>query len=167
MSAWRLRASSCAGSANGTWRNFYLMGAYELRHGPVGTPTTTAATDIVAALSVDQLFDAVALRVDGPAAWDAHIVLDWHITDAHRRHRSELRNGLLVHFDVDQASADDPVAATFTLTKQTLLTLLLELVDLGTAVEAGDVGVDGDPSAFGELAGYLDDPDPDFAIVTP
>ena len=68
---------------------------------------------------------------------------------------------------MDQASADDPVAATFTLTKQTLLTLLLGLVDLGTAVEAGDVGVDGDPSAFGELAGYLDDPDPDFAIVTP
>ncbi|WP_435084151.1 alkyl/aryl-sulfatase [Gordonia hongkongensis] len=155
------------GSENGTWRNFFLMGAYELRNGPVGTPTTAAAADIVSAMSVDQLFDAVALRVDGPAAWDAHIVLDWHITDADRRHRSELRNGLLVHFDVDQASADDPVAATFTLTKQTLLTLLLGLVDLGTAVEAGDVGVDGDPSAFGELAGYLDDPDPDFAIVTP
>jgi alkyl sulfatase BDS1-like metallo-beta-lactamase superfamily hydrolase len=27
------------GSENGTWRNFYLTGALELRHGPVGTPT--------------------------------------------------------------------------------------------------------------------------------
>ena len=26
------------GAENGTWRNFYLMGAYELRHGSVGTP---------------------------------------------------------------------------------------------------------------------------------
>ncbi|MFE0749001.1 alkyl/aryl-sulfatase [Gordonia sp. NPDC058843] len=155
------------GSENGTWRNFFLMGAYELRNGPVGTPTTAAAADIVAAMSVDQIFDAIALRVNGPAAWDAQIVLDWQITDVDRRHRSELRNGLLVHFDVDHADADDRVAATFTLTKQTLLALLLGVVDLGTAVAAGDVAAEGDLGALNELAGYLDDPDPDFAIVTP
>lgn len=29
------------GSENGTWRNFYLTGTHELRHGSVGTPTDT------------------------------------------------------------------------------------------------------------------------------
>ncbi len=152
------------GAECGTWRNFFLMGAYELRNGSVGTPTTTAATDIVAALTVDQLFDAVALRVDGPASWDAHIIIDWVFTDEQRRHRTELRNGLLVHFDVPD---DRPAAeTTFTLTRPVLMGLLVGL-DPSRAVEDGTVTVTGDPGRFTELAGYLDRPDPGFAIVTP
>ncbi|PYE17492.1 alkyl sulfatase BDS1-like metallo-beta-lactamase superfamily hydrolase [Williamsia limnetica] len=154
------------GAENGTWRNFYLMGAYELRNGAVGTPTTAAAPDIIAAMTVEQLFDAIALRVDGPASWDAHITIDWIISDQDRRHRTELRNGLLVHFDV---SADGPgsAEATFTLSKTALLGVLLGGVDLASAISDGAVSVDGDAARFAELAGYLDQPDPDFAIVTP
>ena len=48
------------GSENGTWRNFYLSGAYELRNGQFGTPTVTASPDMVAQLSPDMLFDAMA-----------------------------------------------------------------------------------------------------------
>ncbi|GAB89250.1 alkyl/aryl-sulfatase [Gordonia rhizosphera] len=153
------------GAECGTWRNFFLMGSYELRNGSVGTPTTTAATDIVGALTVDQFFDAVALRVDGPASWDAHIVIDWVFTDEQRRHRTELRNGLLVHFDVP---TDRPAAeTTFTLTRPVLMRLLLGRLDPSSAVEDGTVAVTGDPGRFIELAGYLDRPDPGFAIVTP
>ena len=39
------------GSENGTWRNSYLSGAYELRHGSFGTPTQTAAPDLLAQLT--------------------------------------------------------------------------------------------------------------------
>ncbi len=42
------------GSENGTWRNFFLMGAYELRNGGIGTPLSTASPDIAGALTVDQ-----------------------------------------------------------------------------------------------------------------
>ncbi|ROZ98570.1 alkyl/aryl-sulfatase [Gordonia sp. OPL2] len=154
------------GAENGTWRNFFLMGAYELRNGPVGTPTNTAAPDIVAALSVEQLFDAIALRVDGPNSWDAHLTLDWVITDENIRHRAELRNGLLVHFDLDGEPATPP-DATFTLTKPVLLALLLAGADLNAAIDDGSVTVDGDAALFAEMAGHLDSPDPDFAIVTP
>ncbi|WP_207844079.1 alkyl/aryl-sulfatase [Williamsia soli] len=154
------------GAENGTWRNFFLMGAYELRNGAVGTPTTAAAPDIIAAMTVEQLFDAIALRLDGPASWDAHITIDWVISDQNRRHRTELRNGLLVHFDVPD---DGPgsAEATFTLTKTALLSVLLGGVDLQSAISDGAVSVDGDATRFAELAGYLDQPDPDFAIVTP
>ncbi|MEP9392996.1 alkyl sulfatase dimerization domain-containing protein [Gordonia sp. VNK1] len=153
------------GSENGTWRNFFLTGAYELRNGSVGTPTTAAAPDIVGALSVEQLFDAVALRVNGPAAWDARITLDWRITDEDIVHRTELRNGVLVHHDVD---ADTPGAdVTLSLDRLTLLGIVLGGADPAKAVADGAVDVDGDGSTFAELAGYLDSPDPDFAIVTP
>ncbi|MGC5246041.1 alkyl/aryl-sulfatase [Gordonia sp. DT219] len=153
------------GSENGTWRNFYLMGAYELRHGPIGTPTTAAAPDIAAALTVEQLFDAVALRVNGPAAWDAHIVIDWRITDENRFYRSELRNGVLVHHDIDAAAAS--AGLTISGTRPALLGIILAGADTQQAVADGLIQIDGDATLFTSLAGYLDSPDTDFAIVTP
>ncbi|WP_336083001.1 alkyl/aryl-sulfatase [Nocardia sp. SSK8] len=153
------------GSENGTWRNFFLMGAYELRHGAVGTPLSSAASDITDALSVEQIFDAVALRIDGPRAWAAQIVLDWRITDTGTVHRTQLRNGLLVHFDVDTDLPDPD--ATFALTEADLRATLLGGQDLRQMIADGRVKVTGDSGKLVELVGYLDAPDPDFAIVTP
>ena len=154
------------GAENGTWRNFYLMGAYELRHGSVGTPATAAAPDLIAALTVSQLFDAVALRVDGPACWDVRITLDWNVTDESVVHRIELRNGVLVHYDLT-GDAHPPAEASFTLTRPALIGLLLGGADLQQSIASGAIQVDGDVARLAELAGYLDAPDPDFAIVTP
>ncbi|MGS2806084.1 alkyl/aryl-sulfatase [Nocardia sp. MW-W600-9] len=152
------------GSENGTWRNFFLMGAYELRNGKIGTPTATNAPDIQSTLSVEQLFDALALRVDGPRAWSATIVIDWRVGDG-PVHRTHLRNGLLVHFDVD---GDLPPAdATFTLTAPDFQAALLGGASLPDMIAAGRVTVDGDAGKLAELVGYLDAPDPDFSIVTP
>ncbi|WP_137874190.1 alkyl sulfatase dimerization domain-containing protein [Rhodococcus sp. Q] len=153
------------GSENGTWRNFFLMGAYELRNGPVGTPTATASPDIANALSVEQLFDAIALRVDGPKAWSADIAIDWKVSDSDVVHRTHLRNGLLVHFDVtgDLASPD----ATFTLSNAALHSALIGGGDMAAMIADGTITVGGDPAVLVEMVGYLDEPDPDFAIVTP
>ncbi|MDG3009468.1 MBL fold metallo-hydrolase [Rhodococcus sp. D2-41] len=153
------------GSENGTWRNFFLMGAYELRHGSVGTPTNTAAPDIAGALSVEQLFDALALRVDGPKAWDADITIDWKVTDADVVHRSRLHNGLLVHYDV---GGDLPAPDTaFALTNVDLHRVLLGAADPSELIAKGDIKVEGDVAKLAELIDYVDNPDPDFAIVTP
>ncbi|WP_084461237.1 alkyl/aryl-sulfatase [Nocardia kruczakiae] len=153
------------GSENGTWRNFFLMGAYELRNGSVGTPTATDAPDIAAALTVEQLFDAIALRIDGPKAWSADITIDWTISDLDVVHRTQLRHGVLVHYDV---SADMPAPdVTFTLSDADLHAALLGAKDMQQLVADGAVTVDGDVSKLIELVGYLDAPDPDFAIVTP
>ncbi|MGN5237045.1 alkyl/aryl-sulfatase [Rhodococcus sp. SJ-3] len=154
------------GSENGTWRNFFLMGAYELRNGGIGTPTVTASTDISSALTVEQLFDALALRVDGPRAWDAKITIDWRVSDQSAIHRTQLRNGLLVHFDVGDADLPAP-DATFTLTSRALHEALLGGTDLSAMIDDGSVVADGNVVALSELVGYLDSPDPDFAIVTP
>ena len=64
------------GSENGTWRCAYLSGAHELRHGNFGTPTVAVSADMLASLSPTQLFDALAVRVNGPRAWHEHIELD-------------------------------------------------------------------------------------------
>lgn len=153
------------GSENGTWRNFFLMGAYELRNGSIGTPTVTSSPDIAGALSVEQVFDAVALRIDGPKAWSADITIDWRIDDEGLTHRTHLRNGLLVHFDLDaESSTADTVV---TLSRPDLVAVVAGGADLSRLMSEGRVTAEGDVGRIAELVGYLDSPDPDFAIVTP
>ncbi|WP_016693523.1 alkyl/aryl-sulfatase [Rhodococcus rhodochrous] len=153
------------GAENGTWRNFFLMGAYELRHGPVGTPTATASPDLAGALTVEQVFDAIALRVDGPRAWAATLTIDWAFTDDNVVHRCQLRNGLLVHFPTDGSlPAPD---ATIGLTRAALIAVMLGGADPAPLLADGTITSDGMDAALARLMGFLDDPDPDFTIVTP
>ena len=68
------------GAENGTWRNAFLAGATELRSGAFGTPATTSP-DMLTSLGVAQVFDSVAVRIDGPRAWDEHLLIAWDILD--------------------------------------------------------------------------------------
>ncbi len=154
------------GAECATWRNFYLSGAYELRNGAFGTPTKAESPSMLAALTVEQLFDAIALRVDGPKAWDLHMTTDWHLSDEDRVHRVELRNGLLVHFDRRPDDSLPEPDAAFTMTRPSLISALLggKFADL---LASGDITIAGDPTKLLALTEVLDAPDPSFAIVTP
>ncbi|HEU4528526.1 MAG TPA: alkyl sulfatase dimerization domain-containing protein [Actinomycetota bacterium] len=144
------------GSENGPWRNFFLMGARELREGIVPVPIQ-ANVGMVAALSVEQLFDSIAIRVDGPRAWSEHLTIDWHLTDLGEHHRMTLSNGVLIHYPDPGAGEVD---LTLTLTKPQLLGMLASGSAEGV-VHEGDLG------AIGRLISVLEDQNPDFAIVTP
>ena len=151
-------------SESGTWRSAYLAGAAELRHGQFGTPTSSAAIDILGALTVSQTFDSIAIRVDGPRAWDTHLTVSWVITDEDATYVTELRNGVLNHHTIDQPLDG---STTFELSRRALIGLVTGLVDLATALGDGTVVVDGDPADLGRLVSLLAPVDPDFAIVTP
>jgi alkyl sulfatase BDS1-like metallo-beta-lactamase superfamily hydrolase len=151
------------GAENGTWRNAYLAGAAELRTGNFGTPATTSP-DLAYSLSVSQLFDSIAVRIDGPRAWDEHIVTAWTITDDDTTYVVELRNGVLHHRTVTEPPAG---VTRFTLSRRTLIALVIGELELATALADGTVEVDGDPAAMATLVGLLAPVDPDFDIVTP
>jgi alkyl sulfatase BDS1-like metallo-beta-lactamase superfamily hydrolase len=145
------------GAECATWRNCYLAGARELRHGV--TRTEIGVGGLTEALSVDQLFDSVAIRIEGPGAWDNHLILDWHFTDLDEHHRTTLWHGALTHAPLDGKLAE-PADVSLTLTKPRLLALLA-----GQGLDG--VGHTGDLTALGTLQSVLAEPDPDFAIVTP
>lgn len=151
------------GSENGTWRNFYLSGAYELREGQFGTPTVTASPDMVAQLSPDMLFDALAIQINGPAAWDEKLTLDVVLTDADERYRLRLANGVLTYSAAAQPGDAD---ATLTTTSRALPALALGDLSAEGLGKAG-IAVSGDASAVDRLTAALDPGDPDFSIVTP
>lgn len=148
------------GAENATWRNCYLMGALELRQGITRTPLS--AGGMTAALSVEQIFDSLAIRIDGPKAWDHRATLDWHFTDLGEWYRTTLRNGVLVpaRTDPTDTAIDAPADVTFTLTRGQLLQLLAGK-GLDTIEHTGDIG------ALRTLVSVLDTTDPDFAVVTP
>ncbi|MCX5329581.1 alkyl/aryl-sulfatase [Streptomyces sp. NBC_00140] len=153
------------GSENGTWRNFFLMGALELRHGSVGTPTSTVAPDLLAALSLDQLLDALAIRVDGPRSWNADITVRWNVADGDRV-TLRLCNGVLTHVTGTGPAAADP-DVEISLTEADLRAVLLGIVSPADLAARSGVKVSGDVGRLTELLGHLRDPDPDFAVVTP
>ncbi|MEV6579074.1 alkyl sulfatase dimerization domain-containing protein [Streptomyces sp. NPDC051582] len=154
------------GSENGTWRNFYLTGAHELRHGPVGTCATTASEDLINTLTLDQLFDSLAIRVDGPSSWDADVTVRWRFTDGGDPSTLRLKNGVLTHVRGLGPAAGEP-DVEIALDEPTLRALLLGGAALTDLVARGRAEVSGDPARLAELTGHLTEPDPDFAIITP
>ncbi|WP_341258675.1 alkyl/aryl-sulfatase [Gordonia malaquae] len=171
-SARRLQAASfeqlAYSTENATWRNFYLSGAYELRHGTFAAPASLQSAAMLSALTVEQTFDAVAVRLDGKRAWNTHVTSDWMITDApEQSERVELRNGTLVHYrraGVGGLLAPD---ATIALTRTALGALLLGGADPAGLRKRGALTVTGDWAALKKLTEVLDRSVPDFAIVTP
>ncbi|GAA4992603.1 alkyl sulfatase dimerization domain-containing protein [Yinghuangia aomiensis] len=151
------------GAENGTWRNFYLSGTTELRDGQFGTPTVAAAPDVIANLSPRMLFDAIAVQVDGPKAWNENLSIDIALTDTGDRYRLRLANGALTYSGAPQKGDAD---VTLTATAKSLPVLASGQVTPETLAEAG-IRVDGDASVLGTLAAVLDPGDPDFPIVTP
>jgi alkyl sulfatase BDS1-like metallo-beta-lactamase superfamily hydrolase len=152
------------GAENGTWRNAFLSGAHELRHGQFGTPTSSTAPDVVGALTVEQLFGAVGTRIDGPRAWDERLLVNWVITDEDAVHVTELRNGVLIHRRVAEPVTDH---TTFHLTRPALIGAVTGTLDVLAALADGTIVCDGDPGVLGRLVGVVGPVDADFAIVTP
>ncbi|WP_263101618.1 alkyl sulfatase C-terminal domain-containing protein [Kitasatospora sp. DSM 101779] len=154
------------GSENGTWRSFYLTGAHELRHGPVGTPTTADSPDLVAALSLDQLLDSLAIRIDGPRSWHADLTLRLHLGADRPPVTVRLHNGVLTHVRGPDPAAP-PARLDLTPDESDLRAVLLGTQSLERLAERGRATLDGDPTVFTELLGRLSAPDPGFANVTP
>jgi alkyl sulfatase BDS1-like metallo-beta-lactamase superfamily hydrolase len=153
-------------SESAVWRNLYLVGAHELRDSPPHAPKgrRVASADVARALSIEQLWDALGARLDGPRAWEASIAIAWHFTDVDERWTVTVANGALC--TVRGRLASD-AHATVTLTRAALDTLLLGEGDAAALFASGAITVEGDGIKLGELFGLLDDGDPVFAIVTP
>jgi len=144
------------GSECATWRNCFLTGAEELRHGITPTPVSAAA-GMAPAMTVTQLFDTIAIRIDGPRAAGTALSVLWHFTDTGEHYRMELSNGVLIHYPTKRSPDAD---LTLTLTHPQLLGLL-------ASGSLQGIGTDGDPGVLKTLLSLTDEPDPSFPVVTP
>ena len=148
------------GIENGTWRNFFLSGATELRGVNFGSPTSVQSPELLSQLTPTQIFDAIAIRVDGPKAWDLDISLDVNFADSNEDYRLHLKNGVLVHRlknERDQAADAGIIVAN----------RLRMFAFLAGDQESPGLEISGDGAKLGKLISVLDDADPAFNIVLP
>jgi alkyl sulfatase BDS1-like metallo-beta-lactamase superfamily hydrolase len=143
------------GSECATWRNNFLTGADELRN--IANPVPLDSSRLAGALTVTQLFDSLAIRIDGERAWDTRVSIRWHFSDSGDVYRMELSNGVLIHHPT---AKQDPADLVVTLTRQQLLVLLA-----GKGTDG--IEFDGDAGALPTILSLTDQPNPSFAIVTP
>ena len=152
------------GAENGTWRNVFLVGAKELRDGEAATAANRGAPDLLGALSVEQMLSSVAIRIDGPKAWNEHLVLSFVITDLDETYVFELRNGVANH---RRTTAPAPGSTTLSLPRRSLIALFTGRLDFAAALADGTIALDGDPTALGTLVSVIGKTERNFPIVTP
>jgi alkyl sulfatase BDS1-like metallo-beta-lactamase superfamily hydrolase len=148
------------GAENGTWRSAFLSGATELRSGNFGTPTVSSAPDVLAQLTPELFFDALAIQVNGPAAWELDLAARWKFPDHHATYRTTLRNGVFSY----TRDGHGEVALTLTVPQSALGALAAGDVD--NARGAG-MALDGDISVLRQTLGVLQPGDPSFNIIEP
>ncbi len=148
------------GAENGTWRCEFLSAAMELRTGNFGTPTVSASADIVAHLSPEMLFDALAIQVDGPKAWDLDLAIRWDLPDHGASYRTTLHNGVMTSVK----DSDKPVSLTLTVPAAALIALAQGNLD---AARSNGLTASGDQSQLASLFSVLQPGDPGFNIVEP
>lgn len=148
-----------------TWRNAFLYGAQELRHGVLQMPPRAMAADTLAGLSTDILFGALAIRLDPAKAAGQGFVLNWRFTDRNEQMSLTLKNCTLTHRMGEQAPA---AAALVTTTRATFDSIILRRTTAPEAMAAGTLGIEGDVSRFAHLFGMLDEPPGMmFDVLTP
>ncbi len=148
-----------------TWRNAYLFGAHELRHGMPNLPgRTPISPETMAALSIEQLFDTLSIRLNGPKAFDKHIVLNWTLTDTGERSTLSLENATLTHSVGDHAAKADAEVA---LTRSQLNALIGARTPIVEALVALAGSIAGDAGMVRDLFALIDMNTRMFEIVEP
>jgi len=146
-----------------TWRNAYLLGALELRKG-VATSTARAplSPDVLRAMSVEQLFDLLAVRLNGDRAEGKRLVINWVFPD--RSYVLNLENCALTYLADRRRDGAD---ATIMLDRAALNRIILRELPIPEAIQSGQIRSEGDLAKLAELFGLFDEFTLMFEIVEP
>ncbi len=139
-----------------TWRNAFLYGAQELRHGVFPIPArATMGADTLAGLSTDVFFDLMAIRLDAARAAGQSMVLNWQFTDRAEKLVLTLKHCTLSH---RLGEWSDAAAASIITTRATLDAIVLRKIAPPDAIASGALRIEGDPSRLAVLFGMLEQP---------
>jgi alkyl sulfatase BDS1-like metallo-beta-lactamase superfamily hydrolase len=137
-------------AVSAVWRDFYLSGASELRHGVLdGDGPPALGRDVVASLSAPMVFAHLAIRLDGPRAAGLATTLHVRLEDRDETWTVRLRHGVLVHEEGARGASDATVRGT-------LPGLVAVAFGAQYAPEAPAVVVEGDRAAWDDLVAALD-----------
>ena len=149
-------------SESATFRNAFLTGAQELRH---GSPNRNPAMrrGYLDAMTVDQLMDATAVRLKAEEVGGVEVTVNLRLADLGQDWRVVLSNRAL-HTTAGAAPVAD---ATVTLDRSVLVEFGSSELTVDEAIAAGRARVEGDEAAFRVLFEHLDTFLSMFPIIEP
>jgi alkyl sulfatase BDS1-like metallo-beta-lactamase superfamily hydrolase len=149
-----------------TWRNAFLYGAQELRHGVFQLPARAGmSADTLAGLATDVFFDLMAIRLDPAKAAGQSTVINWRFTDRGETMVLTLKHSTLSHRMGESASAAD---ASVTTTRATMDAIVLRKTTIPDALASGALTIDGDVPRLGALFAMMEPPAAlMFEVLTP
>ncbi|EGB7235564.1 MBL fold metallo-hydrolase [Salmonella enterica] len=146
-----------------TWRGFYLTGAKELREGVHKfNHGTTNSPDTIKEMTVEMLFDYMAVRLDSSKAAGKDISLNFNLSDGDNLNLT-LENSVLNYRQSLQPKSD----ASFYMSRTDLHDVLTGQAKMAELVKAKKVKVIGNAVKLDEIIGCLDNFDLWVNIVTP
>ena len=145
------------------WRNAYLSGAFELRHGKQPMQLKAQSPDVLANVPVNYVLDFLAVKVNSLKAQHHNFRVNLVLPDIEETYIMELANGNLNSLLVD--SPRDNVNATFYINNSDVVRLNLGEVTIPQLLEKKQAGIKGDSSFLQILKDITEEFDPLFDLV--
>lgn len=152
-------------SESTAWRNAYLTGAYELRHGePRQGVNLASATELLNQTAPEQFMQMFQVALNGPDAEDVTLNIRFNFRDVGEQYTVTVDNSVLTYRKGEAGKTAD---ATLTLTRPMLVKLVTKQVGIKEVLTSPDIKVSGSTLDLIKFFSLLDKPDLVFPIVTP
>ena len=148
-----------------TFRNAYLMGAQELRQGPPKPASNQVrGRGLLLAMTVEQVFDSLAVRMKSEELGGVSVCVNWDFTDTKEQWVLGISNRTLYYTPSSQSNT---AAATVRLARTTLIDVVTQSTTFVDQIQAGNIVIDGDAAALLGIFGNIDTFETGFPIVEP
>ncbi len=150
---------------SGPWRDVYLTGAFELRHGGPSEGVDLALyMDMIKHASLESFFIAMAARLNAPKAEGKDLIVNLIFTDLGETYVLELKNSVLRHYKRD---AHPDANVTMKITHELYLKMLTGQAGLKDTLFSDDLDIDGSRLDLVSFFRLIEKPAGTFNIVTP
>ncbi|NDB26926.1 MAG: MBL fold metallo-hydrolase [Actinobacteria bacterium] len=156
-------------SESATFRNAYLMGAQELRNGPPPrSPARVRARSLIKAMTIEQVFDTLAVRAMSENLGGVAIAINWTFTDMVNTPDEKWILGVSNRtIFATQGRHNQSASATISVSRDLFLEVIAQTTTFVDEIQKGTVTIDGDATVMLQLFGNLDNFSTGFAIVEP
>ncbi len=150
---------------SGPWRDVYLTGAFELRHGgPTEGIDLAASMDMIKYAPLESFLTAMAARLNAPKAEGKDMIVNLIFTDLEETYVLELKNSVLRHYKRDP---HPDANVSMKITHDLYLKMLTGQAGLKDTLFSDDLDIDGSRLDLVSFFRLLDKPTGTFNIVTP
>jgi len=152
-------------SESAPWRDFYLTGAYELRHGSPDEGINPAIMkEVLLYTPVEKFFDSMAVNLNGPEAEGKLMSVKIHFTDLDEYFLLSLENAVLRH---EESDSNAPADATLHLSHPLFIDIIVGEAGLKDTLFGDDLSIEGSKLDLLQFFSLIEKPEGTFNIVEP